>query len=148
MQAWPADERDAYKPSSPRLRLRTASPGCSTSPCYAEKKIAMRILRQRRRPSVQLRSRRRRRCPENGFNAANGRAIAVSDGAGDRRVWSSKMSDPVYNLLMGLVAVAAVVAVAYYATLTILPRAIIAVGMMACIWGVVENFWGADELED
>lgn len=109
----------------------------------------MRIIRQRRRPSVQLRSRRRRRCPESGFNAANGRATVVrSGGAGDRRLWSSKMSDPVYNVLLGLVAVAAVVSVVYYTTLTILPRAILAVGMMACLWGVVESFWGANELED
>lgn len=109
----------------------------------------MRIIRQRRRTSVQLRSRRRRRCPENGSNAANGRAgTVVSGGAGDRPLRSSKMSDPMYNILLGLVAVAAVVSITYYTTLTILPRAILAVGVMACIWGAMENFWGADELAD
>lgn len=53
-----------------------------------------------------------------------------------------------YNMLIGLVVVAAVVAVAYFTTLTIIPRAVLAMGMAACIWNVMGNFWGNDELED
>lgn len=107
----------------------------------------MRIIRrQRRRSSLPRYSRRRQRCRENGINATGG-ATVVSGGAGDR-LGSVKMSDPMYNMLIGLVVVAAVVAVAYFTTLTIIPRAVLVMGMAACIWNVMGNFWGTDELED
>ncbi|KAL3191768.1 hypothetical protein MRX96_059504 [Rhipicephalus microplus] len=64
-----------------------------------------------------------------------------SGGAGDLR--DGKMSDPmVYNVLLGLVVVAAVVSVVCFTTLTIVPRAVLAMGMMACIWNVIDNLVG------
>lgn len=120
--------------------------------CYEEKnKIAMRIIRRQRRRStgVPRYSRRRQRCPENGINAASGATVVSgvnSGGAGDPR--SAKMSDTVYNILMGLVVVAAVVSVASFTTFTIIPRVVLAMGMMACLWNIIENLWGNDEIGD
>ncbi|KAH7935989.1 hypothetical protein HPB52_016244 [Rhipicephalus sanguineus] len=61
---------------------------------------------------------------------------------------SAKMSDTVYNILMGLVVVAAVVSVASFTTFTIIPRVVLAMGMMACLWNIIENLWGNDEIGD
>lgn len=58
------------------------------------------------------------------------------------------MSDTVYNILMGLVVVAAVVSVASFTTFTIIPRVVLAMGMMACLWNIIENLWGNDEIGD
>ncbi|KAL1437998.1 hypothetical protein MTO96_048455 [Rhipicephalus appendiculatus] len=115
----------------------------------------MRIIRRQRRRSTGTPrySRRRQRCPENGINATAFAASCAtvqsgvnSGGAGDLRY--GKMSDPMYNVLMGLVVVAAVVSVVCFTTLTIVPRAVLAMGMMACIWNVIENLWGNDEIGD
>lgn len=164
LQASTAEEgKEYFNPSRPRSRHPTLSSGCWTRPCVRvtrkkKNKIAMRIIRRQRRRStgttgVPRYSRRRQRCPENGVNttaSAASRATVVSGvnsgGAGDLR--SSKMSDPMYNVLMGLVVVAAVVSVTYFTTFTIVPRAILAMGMMACIWNVIENLWGNDEIVD
>lgn len=57
------------------------------------------------------------------------------------------MADPVYNLLLALVIVAAIVSILFYTTLTILPRVILVMGLLACIWGALEGIWGRDQLE-
>lgn len=116
----------------------------------------MRIIRRQRRRSTGAPryGRRRQRCPENGINATTFAASrttaesgANSGGAGHLRY--GKMSDPmVYNVLLGLVVVAAVVSVVCFTTLTIVPRAVLAMGMMACIWNVIDNLWGNDDIED
>lgn len=115
----------------------------------------MRIIRRQRRRSTGAPryGRRRQRCPENGINCTfaasrtTAESGANSGGAGHLRY--GKMSDPmVYNVLLGLVVVAAVVSVVCFTTLTIVPRAVLAMGMMACIWNVIDNLWGNDAIED
>lgn len=104
----------------------------------------MRIIRQRRRLSVHKIKRRRR------WPAAADANLAVASGRADSdvcRCWPV-MADPVYNLLIVLVIVAAIVSILFYTTLTILPRVILVMGLLACIWSAVEGIWGHDQIQD
>lgn len=103
----------------------------------------MRIIRQRRRLSVHKIKRRRRWSVADASTAASGRGDSAAC-----RCWPVMMADPVYNLLLLLVIIAAIVSIFFYTTLTILPRAILVMGLLACIWGALEGIWGQDQLEN
>lgn len=84
----------------------------------------MRILRQ------QGSFRRRRRCKEDTRNPARGQTPKMADS--DRQI---------LQLVVILIAFAAVMSLIFYFTMTIVPRMIVVVGIMLCVWSAIVHVW-------